>query len=220
MPTAAEGWSTSLARAVAAVGAFDDGRRDSLNDLAPEEAAQIDQARLLLAAQPRRPAPGLPFRLPGGGTMQMPADVIAGRDAKPLNELPPAIDTGARIVDGALVPRRFTANGKLPVPISGDRLKDLTEPDAWIAVPYNPALVGGEPLQITNRSGSDYAVSLEADDFGGVRLNGGLVVPGRFYRLDGTITVTATVPVGVIIRPIGVLHGVYDQPVRPPSANG
>lgn len=106
------------------------------------------------------------------------------------------------------------------MPMRGDRVKEILEPDAWIAVPYNPALVAGEPLEITNRSLGQYVLRLDADDYGSVRLNGGLVVPGRFYLMDGTMTISGDVPVGVTIRPLGVVHGYYDQPVRPPSANG
>ncbi len=99
-------------------------------------------------------------------------------------------------------------------------MKEILEPDAWIAVAYNPALVAGEPLELTNRSFGTYVLRLDADDYGSVRLNGGLVVPGRYYLMDGTMTISGDVPVGVMIRPLGVVHGYYDQPVRPPTANG
>jgi hypothetical protein len=98
--------------------------------------------------------------------------------------------------------------------------KEILEPDAWMAVPYEPARVAGEALSVTNRSLGDYVLSLEADDYGSVRLNGGLVVPGRFYLMQGTMTISSDVPVGVVIRPLGVVHGYYEQPVRLPSANG
>jgi hypothetical protein len=211
--------SPALARAVAAIGAFSDGRRETLADLDAEAQRLIDEAHLLLASVPRRQAPGLPLRLPNGGSLRMPSDVASGvLLADPM--LAPALDTGARIVDGALVPRRLDADGRAPVPITGDRGKHLVEPDAWIAIPYDPALVAGEPLLITNRSGGRYAVSLEADDFSSVRLDGGLVVPGRFYLIEGTVVIEGAVPIGITIRPLGVLHGVYDRPLRPPSANG
>jgi hypothetical protein len=53
-----------------------------------------------------------------------------------------------------------------------------------------------------------------------VRLNGGMVVPGRFYLLQDQVTISGNTPIGVIIRPVTVLHGVYEQPVRLPEANG
>ena len=212
--------SPALARAVAAVGAFEDGTRDSLADLDADTVSFIDQARLFLASVPRRSAPGLPMRLPGGATMRMPPDRTLGRELLTPSAGKPIEDQRAQIVDGMLVPRRFTADGKLPIPITGDLIKDLAEPDAWIAIPYRPEAVAGETLHITNHSGGQYAVCLEADDYGTVRLNSGLVVPGRFYLIDGTMIIRGAVPIGVIIRPIGVLHGVYEHSVRPPSANG
>lgn len=212
--------SPALARAVAAVGAFEDGTRESLAELDADAVSFIDQARLFLALVPRRSAPGLPMRLPGGATMRMPPDRTLGRELLIPSAGKPIEDQKAHIVDGMLVPRRFTVDGKLPIPITGDLIKDLVEADAWIAIPYRPEAVAGETLHITNHSGGQYAVSLEADDYGTVRLNSGLVVPGRFYLIDGTMIIRAAVPIGVIIRPIGVLHGLYEHPVRPPSANG
>lgn len=132
----------------------------------------------------------------------------------------PADRERARAVNGRLVARTFSDTGRMPVPTRGDRVKEILEPDAWIAVPYNPALVAGEPLELTNRSLGQYVLMLDAEDYGSVRLNGGLVVPGRYYLMDGTMTISGDVPVGVMIRPLGVVHGYYDQPVRPPSANG
>ncbi len=116
--------------------------------------------------------------------------------------------------------RTYASGRKAPAPTRGDHVKELLEPDAWIAVPYDPVLVQGQPLELTNRSLGDYVLRVDAEDFGSVRLNGGLVVPGRYYRVEGTMTVTSDAPVGVIIRPLGVVHGYFDHPVRPPSANG
>jgi len=215
--------SADLARAVAAVGEFDDGRRPSLHDLPDTVRSLSDQARLLLASRPRQVAPGLPMRFPDGAEMGMTPDPVRPGNVAPIGEIPAGSPTErelARAVDGRLVARSFTIAGKLPMPIRGDRIKEILEPDAWIAVPYNPALVAGEPLEITNRSLGQYVLRLDAEDYGSVRLNGGLVVPGRFYLMDGTMTISGDVPVGVTIRPLGVVHSYYDQPLRPPSANG
>lgn len=215
--------SLDVARAVAAVGAFDDGRRQTLDDLPENVRVLVDQARLLLATRPRQVAPGLPMRFPDGTEMHLTPDPARPGVADSTPVVPagsPAERELARAIDGRLVARSFTIAGKLPVPIRGDRVKEILEPDAWIAVPYNPALVAGEPLEITNRSLGQYVLRLDSDDYGSVRLNGGLVVPGRFYLMNGTMTISGDVPVGVTIRPLGVVHGYFDQPVRPPSANG
>jgi len=214
--------SPDLARAVAAVGAFDDGRRDSLEDLREAVRALRDHARVLLATTPRQAAPGLPLRLPDGTELQITPDLQrpGEQTAQPTIPGSPADRERARAVDGRLVARTFNTADKLPIPIRGDTVKEILEPDAWIAVPYNPALTNGQALEITNRSLGQYVLMLDAEDYGSVRLNGGLVVPGRYYLMDGTMTISGDVPVGVMIRPLGVVHGYYDQPVRPPSANG
>jgi hypothetical protein len=210
--------SPALARAVAAVGQQEDGRLTDLSGLDEQAAPFIDQARALIATVPRRVAPGLPMRLPSGVVMKMGPDK---KTVVPEAQTSPAVrDTNARIVDGQLIPRRLDHAGRVPIPMLGDLQKDLVEPDAWIAIPYDPALVAGKPLNINNRSGGLYAVSLDADDFSTVRLNGGLVVPGRFYQMENTTIISGDIPVSVTIRPIEVLHGVYDQPIRLPQANG
>lgn len=212
-----------LARAVAAVGAFDDGHRQDLNDLPVSVRALLDQARFLLATTPRCVGPGLPMVLPDGSEVHVGADPgrVSGDVAPGL--IPagsPAERELARAVDGKLVARTWSNTARAPVPTRGDHIKEILEPDAWMAVPYDPALVAGQSFELTNRSLGDYVLRIEADDYGSVRLNGGLVVPGRFYLMDGTMTISSDVPVGVTIRPLGVVHGYYDQPVRPPSANG
>ncbi len=112
------------------------------------------------------------------------------------------------------------AQDRQPIPISGGTTKQLTLPDAWLAIPYQPALVQGQPLVIANQSGGDYAISLLGSDFGEVRLDGGLVVPGRYYRINGAATITSTVPVGVHVRPLTAVGTYYDQPLLLPSADG
>ncbi len=221
IPTTTQTISPALARAVAAVGQQEDGRLPNLSGLDEQAAPFIDQARVLIATVPRRIAPGLPMRLPSGVVMKMGPDKINAAPVTPDTPAPSTVhDTNARIVDGQLIPRRLDNAGRVPTPMLGDLQKDLVEPDAWIAIPYDPGLVAGKPLNIINRSGGVYAVSLDATDFSSVRLNGGLVVPGRFYQMENTTIISGAIPVSVTIRPIGVLHGVYEQPIRLPQANG
>lgn len=216
----------ALARAVAAIGAYDDGRRATLDDLAPEVLALVEHARLLLGTTPRIAAPGLPMQLPDGTLASMGPDPAPRRPPESDRRdtdgtaTTPAGRERARAVDGRLVARTLTRSGKAPPPTRGDLVKEILEPDAWMAIPYDPARVAGEPLALTNRSLGEYVLRLDAGDYGSVRLNGGLVVPGRFYLMQGTMTISGDVPVGVIIRPLGVVHGYHEQPVRPPSANG
>ncbi len=160
---------------------------------------------------------------PDGSEMGVAPDPIPAGGAAEVPVIQPgslAERERARAVDGRLVARSFTSSGKLPMPTRGDRVKEILEPDAWIAMPYNPALVAGQPFELTNRSLGEYVLRLEATDYGSVRLNGGLVVPGRYYLISGTMVVTSDVPVGVIVRPLGVVPSYFAEPIRPPSANG
>lgn len=212
-----------LAQAVAAVGAYDDGRRATLDDVAEPIRALFDQARLLLASTPRLSAPGLPMRLPDGREMRLAPDPPRPDGSTTPTPPPPGSPAErelARAVDGRLIARSRSVDGKLPAPTRGDVVKEILEPDAWFSVPYDPALTKGQALELTNRSLGEYALRLEAADYGSVRLNGGLVVPGRYYYVNGTMTVTSDVPVGVVVRPLGVVPSYFETPVKPPSANG
>lgn len=209
----------ALARAIAAVGQRLDGHDIDLSQLDEQAAKHLEYAQVLLAGVPRQSAPGLPMRLPDGSVMRMGPDKKDNAPEPPVSTKP-VQDTSARVVDGHLIPRRLDKSGRVPIPILGDINKDLVEPDAWIAIPYDPALVAGVPLKIVNRSGGKYAVSLQAEDYSTVRLNGGMIVPGRFYHMDDTTVISGDIPVQVTIRPLGVLHGFYEKPIRPPQANG
>jgi hypothetical protein len=133
---------------------------------------------------------------------------------------PAATSPGAAELPDGAVASSLSAQDHMPIPISGQTTKQLTLPDAWLAIPYQPAQVNGQPLVIVNSSGGEYAISLLCEDFGEVRLDGGLVVPGRYYRINGRTTITSTVPVGVHIRPLNAVGPYYDQPLIMPSADG
>jgi hypothetical protein len=106
----------------------------------------------------------------------------------------------------------------IPVRSSGTR-HELLAPDAWLDVRHDPARAA-QGIEIADPSGFGYAVSLLADDFAGVRLDGGLVVPGRLYRVHGTARITADVPVHVHIRPVAGRTDVRDRPLHPPAGDG
>lgn len=214
--------SPALARAVAAVGQVDDGRRADLASLDENAAALVDQARALLGTVRRRQSAGLPMRFANGSVMRAAPDRIGDAAARPASDqgdLPPS-GPAPEVVDGHLVPRSVDVRGRMPAPMRGDLDKTLVVADAWVAIPYDPTQVAGRPLTITNRSDGRYALSLETDDAGSVRLNGGLIVPGRYYLLDGTLRIESVVPVGVHVRPLHALPGYYEQPLLPPNANG
>jgi hypothetical protein len=219
--------SPALARAYAAVGELRDGRRQALPPLDTETMALLDQAGELLALDRPVRGEGRPTRLPGGETMAIadrPASAaVADAVDRPRSERsasPPPGDALSAVEADRVQQRLAQGGATQPLPMVGDLVKDLIAPDAWVAIPYQPAAVGGQPLVINNRSGFGYAVSFHGDDFGGVRVNGGLVVPGRHYRLDGSMQVTSDVPVNVHIRPLSAVPTFFEQPRQWPNANG
>jgi hypothetical protein len=234
----------ALARAYAAAGALLDGRRHDLAGLDPATVAELGHAEELLAYATAQGGQRLATRLPGGATLQI-ADGASAAGAGAAPAAGPGASTGARARRGdasasaapasvlaagagagatalppAAVASSLAGGDRQPIPISGETTKLLTLPDAWLAIPYQPAQVQGQPLVIENRSSGEYAISLLGGDFGEVRLDGGLVVPGRYYRINGAATITSTVPVGVHIRPLTAVGTYYDQPLIVPSADG
>ena len=234
--------SPALARAYAAAGALLDGRRRDLAGLDPAALAELAHAEELLAVD--RPEPGQqqatragadavmsvggPAGAPGSGaTAPAATTATTGARARRQGETPAAdaapatpAAPAAALPDGA-VASSLASSARQPIPVSGTgTTKQLLLPDAWLAIPYQPALSQGQPLVIANLSSGAYAISLVGDDFGDVRLDGGLVVPGRYYRINGTATITATSPVGVHIRPLSAVGPYYDQPLQVPSADG
>jgi hypothetical protein len=51
-------------------------------------------------------------------------------------------------------------------------------------------------------------------------VNGGIVVPGRCYQIDGSVTITAGSQVGIDIVPLIAVPGYQEQPWSVPQAPG
>lgn len=217
-----------LARAYAAIGEQADGKGARLSSLDDDASRYLDQARKLFAEQILKRNPGPSTKASGTGS-----PVPAVNDAQFVDAPVTVTRTGDRIstqprsgvalnpVDERALPQQFTIGDKnaSSSPIIGDLDKELIAPDAWVAIPYKPGLTQGRPLTIRNTSGAGYAISLHGTDFGTVRVNGGLVIPGRFYQIHTGVEITSDVPVNVHIRPLGVVSDYHDMPVMP-SANG
>jgi hypothetical protein len=175
-----------------------------------------------LAGQPAaasQPDPGQPT-VGSSGLAAHEAPAAGTQPPSTATPVPAIPDAAPAAADAGTVAHALVASGRQPSPIQGDLVKQLTAPDAWVAIPYQPAQVGGKPLFIQNVSGAEYAIALYGSDFGSVRLNGGLVVPGRYYRIDGAVRIDSRVPVGVHIRPLTAVGPYYPQPLRIPTADG
>lgn len=75
-------------------------------------------------------------------------------------------------------------------------------------------------MRIVDRGEGGHVIAVFSEDFGTVRVNGGLVIPGRYYRITGQIEITAMAPIGVHIRPLAAVPSFHDHPLTLPSANG
>lgn len=202
----------ALARAVAAVGAAEDGAAARLERLDPAARGRLDEARALLALHPPavrgagRPtvaADGSVMRIGGPTPSGAPSDAPLPATSLPATSLP------------------ATPAAQEPRPVAGEGpAKDLVEPGAWIAIPFDPMAAGERRLRLRNRSAGGYALRLSAEDFGSVRLDGALVVPDRFYVLDDETVVESELPVDVIIRPLEAVPAWHPTGVRPPLAAG
>jgi hypothetical protein len=90
--------------------------------------------------------------------------------------------------------------------------------NVWAAIQAEPGR--SLPLRIADHGEGGHVVALFADEVGSLRLNGGLVVPGRYYRIQGTVEITSSAPVNVHIRPLSAVPDYHDGPLVAPSANG
>lgn len=89
----------------------------------------------------------------------------------------------------------------------------------WAAMRAEPGI--NLPLRILDHGDGGYVIALSGPDFATVRVNGGLVVPGRFYQIQGMVEISAEAPVNVHIRPLNAVPNYHPEPaITPPTANG
>lgn len=106
----------------------------------------------------------------------------------------------------------------IPVPgsicSSGPGLQSVTGPGVWAAMDHS-----GGTLQFTVSEGDEYALAFFCDDPGTLRLNGGLIIPGRFYRITQTATITGG-PAKIHLRPRSALKEWFDGPLLATRVDG
>jgi hypothetical protein len=194
----------ALARAVAAAGRAEDGDPSALSALDEEARARLEDAHRLLETGESRPG-----AMPGSPMSEAPTAPESASEAAIT-----AADAAhqGRVLDAARavapeVALRSSADG--PV---------LLAPGLWAKTTFRP------PLQrqavVDDRSGGGYVISLSAGDFSSLRLDGGLVVPGRFYRVHGRATITGDERCDILVRPLESVPKYYDRALKPPSSNG
>lgn len=215
-------FTSAQARAYAALGEVMDGRQERLPTLDSETQAAVELMRRLLAAQPVRRGEGRPTVGPGGAT----ATIDRGGAVLPIGEDSSAPGS-SRTTDQVLTKDPLVvADGKRELGFghatgtvtSAEGKHTITGRDAWAAIKAKPGQ--GLPVRIVDLGEGGHVIAVFGDDFGTVRVNGGLVVPGRYYRIYGSVEITGMAPLGVHIRPLSAVPSYQEQPLMMPNANG
>ena len=221
-------FSAAEARAYALLGQLDDHRIAALPTLDAETRAALPRARELLARQQQLLGGGTPTRIGGGAMAVAPAGTI------PPASIPAAGGPAARGGDGGGGADR-SASGTAPlaagavahelgphVAAGGVALTasghEITGSGTWAALHYVPGQ-GPEPV-ISDHGQGGYAIALFPEDSGSTRLNGGMIVPGRFYQVTGAMHVTGSAPIDVHVRPLSAVPSYAPLPCLPPMASG
>jgi hypothetical protein len=205
-----------FATVVAALGQQADGDASAWQTLPERLRAAADPLRPLLT-DPGTPMPGLVVVTPRG-VLRMPqsgADPAteAALRAAGLARLDEVRRTDLARVDGAfwLLPDP----GALRVAPGGHQVSGS---GTWAGITHDPARQGGRLL--VRDPSRRHALILVSGDPATVRLDGGCLVPGRAYRIDGQAVIDASAPVGFDLRPVEALHRLWERPILPPAARG
>ena len=212
VPAELHGIPLAEARAYAAVGSYADGRSPNVV-LDAESTAARAQAEENLATQAPEPGAGRRQVLPGGVTMAIaPRRKASGQRSAVV----PTSPAGAAIAP-ASVPLEVTTIA-LPGDISRqDAAHVIRGRGVWAGINLHP---DDGPLRIVDAGEGGYAFTCWASDFGTVRVNGGIVVPGRHYRIQGEVTITSAVEMGVDIVPLEAVPEYWNEPFTVPTGAG
>jgi len=212
----------ALARAFAALGLAQAGDPSRLATLDPNAKDRLDDARILLLETPlyARPHAGADDRAAAG---QGAAGAVTSGAATA-----PGAGAASAVVAGATA-GSHAASGPMTLDLAQavapqQALRETPEGPLliagglWAKVLYNPALQ--QQLVITNSSAVGYAIAIYASDFSTIRLDGGLVVPGRYYQVDGHSVITGASGCSVDIRPLAVVPAFSLSPAQLPHGDG
>jgi len=185
------GFTTDQARAFAAAGMAEDGNLEKLNQLNSQEKAVLPHMQKLLELQTSHPNTSTSTFAQASQSGPISEGQAGWSNAAGNAAQAPATLDCSRCDRGI----QGTADGIT-----------LTSDQVWALARLDPSK--GQ-LVITNKSTGDYSVSLLGSDFGTIRVNGGLVVPGRNYLVHGSVTVTGSCNCAIHIRPISIAATVY-----------
>jgi hypothetical protein len=215
-----ETWRGALARAYASAGVAQDGSDTKLAPIDDLARSLLPEAERLLARAPVRRGPGLPTSIPTGTmSMRAPAGLAErARDAPRFADSPDGIppERVAATLSSTDLPE--VANDKSYLKTKQGPV--FMKPGQWADIEFEPMAHGLSGLRIGNGSHGEYAIAVEASDFTTIRLNGAMIVPGRFYRVTrGGALINGQIKAHVTIRPLSALPVYVEAPTAfPPSA--
>ncbi len=186
-------WSGAQARAYAAAGLAQDGHPEALASLDAAATACIQDMRQRLGV-------GASARA-GGAADQLGAGVAhaGGAGLTVAGTAPPGASIGHLDLGQA---DRGIQSGRDGVVLTGTQV--------WALVRMRS---DQGQIAITDQSGGAYVVSLSGSDFSTIRLDGGLVVPGRSYPVSGSVRITGSAACAITIRPAAVVPAIASGPL-------
>lgn len=200
-----EDHAAALARAIAVLGQIADGRITALPPtLDAATRAALPEAEALLAGQRPHRGAGRAYAGADGATMRIapPLRGVGGTDDVASGAAEAAMGQTDAGTGTSLGDVRHEAER---VVVSGDGV--------WAAMTWEP---GQPPIRLREEDSAGHAICVHADDASGLRINGGMVVPGRHYRIGSGLDIQASAPIGIDIVPLDATHLVYDQPIPVP----
>ncbi len=193
----------ALARAVAIVGQIADGALVAIPaDLDPATQAALAEAKALLAAQQPQRRAGLAFQAADGSTMRIAPPAAGTAAAAAFADLDPAEPVVARTDAGTAQAAGAVSAEADGAAVAGDGV--------WSAIWREP---GEAPFHLREITPNSHAIRLHPEDPGTLRVNGGLVVPGRCYRVGSGLVIESAGKIGIDIVPLDAAPLVYDGPI-------
>jgi hypothetical protein len=93
----------------------------------------------------------------------------------------------------------------------------ITGAGVWAGISLQPDQ--NRVVRILDRGEGGYVFTIHAKDAGSVRVNGGLIVPGRYYVIRDQVEIVSDAPIGIDICPLSASVDYFPSPLPPPKAN-
>jgi hypothetical protein len=209
------GQTRALARAYAYAGQRRDGRLPPDAALDAEASTWLPAAEQLLDQQTvgnwqQFEPPAAEATATAGGVATVGDRGLI--DASHATELPP----------GHAWPRQRTVSQPPPAEavLYDDRTLAIQIPGMQADLAFRADEHVGDALTIVDRSGGRHVLVVQTDDAGDLRLDGGLIVPGRAYLITGEHRFSGGRDAHLLIRPVDAVSGFHPGPAGLPSGEG